>query len=105
MAETGSEPGDEGERAMPRVVRTDSVLGGDPRVEGHRVGVYQVYQQYVETGDSPEAVAASYDLTVAEVHAALAYAFDNSEEMRSIEARDERIAESTASTRLTPDDA
>ena len=101
MAGTGSETGDTG--TMPRIVHTDGVLGGDPRIEGHRVGVYQVYQHYVEAGDAPEEIAASYDLSVAEVHAALAYAFDNPEEMRAIETREE-VAESSRSTRLTPDD-
>jgi uncharacterized protein (DUF433 family) len=78
---------------MPQIVTTEDVLGGDPRIENHRIGVYHVYQRYVEGDDSPEEIATSYDLSVAEVHAALAYAFSNPEEMREIEARNRALYE------------
>ena len=45
MAGTGFKSGPDS--AMPQIVKTDDVLGGDPRIEDHRIGVYQVYQQYV----------------------------------------------------------
>jgi uncharacterized protein (DUF433 family) len=88
---------------MPEIVSTDDVLGGDPRIEGHRIGVYHVYQRYVEGDESPEAIATSYDISVAEVHAALAYAFNNTDEMRAVEARNEARAQETAN-RVVPDD-
>lgn len=102
MAETGTPTGGDG--TMPRIVQTDDVLGGDPRIEGHRIGVYHVYQQYVSEDETPEAIAESYDISVAEVHAALAYAFHNPEQIREIEARKQRIAEETRENRLTPND-
>lgn len=86
--------------ATPRIVRTPDVLGGDPRIEGHRIGVYHVYRRHVEGGETPDALAADYDLSLAEVHAALAYAFANDDEMRSIAARDRDRREST--TRVVP---
>lgn len=76
---------------MPQIVTTEEVLGGDPRIENHRIGVYHVYQRYVEGSDTPEEIATSYDLSVAEVHAALAYAFSNPDEMREIEARNRAL--------------
>ena len=60
-------------------MRTDTVLGGDPR-EAHRIGVHHVYQRYVTGGETPEEIAAGDDISVAEVHAALAYAFENADE-------------------------
>lgn len=57
---------------MPRIVKTEDVLGGDPRIEGRRIGVYHVYQQYVEGSETPGEIAAKYDVSVADVHAALA---------------------------------
>lgn len=89
---------------MPRIVRTPDVLGGDPRIEGHRIGVYHVYRRYVEGDETPEAIASSYDISVADVHAALAYAFDNPDEMRDIETRDRESYEEEASNRLVPDE-
>lgn len=85
MAGTDFESGTNG--TMPQIVTTEDVLGGDPRIENHRIGVYHVYQRYVEGTDTPEEIAASYGISVAEVHAALAYAFSNPDEMREIEAR------------------
>lgn len=101
MAGTDSTAGGEG--SMPQIVTTDGVLGGDPRIEGHRIGVYHVYQRYVEGDESPEAIASSYDISVADVHAALAYAFNNPEKMRAIEERNQARYED-APARITPDD-
>jgi uncharacterized protein (DUF433 family) len=102
MAGTGFTSGADG--TMPQIVRTDDVLGGDPRIEDHRIGVYHVYQRYVEGDETPEAIATSYDISVAEVHAALAYAFSDPEEMREIEARNQVRYEESAGNRVVPDD-
>ena len=64
MAGTGFTSGSDG--TMPQIVKTDDILGGDPRIEDHRIGVYQVYRQYVESDQTPEAIATSYDISVAE---------------------------------------
>ncbi|MFC6764376.1 DUF433 domain-containing protein [Natrinema soli] len=70
---------------MKAIVRDEEVLGGDPRLEGTRIGVIHVYRQY-EGGEAPEQIASNYEgVTVADVHTALAYAFDNPEELREIE--------------------
>jgi uncharacterized protein (DUF433 family) len=92
------------EGAMPRIVKTEGVLGGEPRLEGHRIGVYHLYQRYVEGDESPETIAASFDLTVGEVHAALAYAFSNPDEMDAIEARNRMRYEEAKEVRIGPDD-
>lgn len=102
MAGTGFTSGTDG--TMPQIVRTDDILGGDPRIEDHRIGVHHVYQRYVEGDETPEAIATSYDISVAEVHAALAYAFSNPEEIREIEARNQARYEEDAGNRVTPDD-
>lgn len=102
MAGTEFESGPEG--SMPQIVTTEDVLGGDPRIDGHRIGVYHVYQRYVEGGETPEEIATSYDISVAEVHAALAYAFSNPEEMRAIEERKQALSEDV-SNRVVPDES
>ncbi|MFC7154672.1 DUF433 domain-containing protein [Halomarina halobia] len=101
MAGAGFRSGSSGR--MPRIVNTEGVLGGDPRIENHRIGVYHVYQRYVEGGETPEAIATGYDISIAEVHAALAYAFSNPDEMRDIEARNRKRRQRSASNRVTPD--
>ena len=102
MAETGSTSDADG--TVPQIVKTPDVLGGDPRIEGHRIGVYHVYQRYVEGDDTPEEIATAYEISVAEVHTALAYAFSNSEEMREIEARNQSLYEEATANRVVPDD-
>lgn len=102
MADTGFESEEGG--TMPRIVRTEGVLGGDPRIEGRRIGVFHVYQRYVDGGEAPETIAESYEISVAAVHAALAYAFANPEEMRAIEARNREAFEAVPSNRVVPDD-
>lgn len=102
MAGTGFKAGTDD--SMPEIVTTEGVLGGDPRIEGTRIGVHHVYQRYVEAADSPESIASSLDISVADVHAALAYAFTNPEAMREIEARNQDLSRSPSSQRITPED-
>jgi uncharacterized protein (DUF433 family) len=78
---------------MRSIVTSDDVLGGDPRLDGTRIGVVHIYRRY-ESGETPEEIAASYDdISVAEVHNALAYAFDNPAELRTIEERNQETVE------------
>jgi uncharacterized protein (DUF433 family) len=75
------------------IVTDEEVLGGDPRLEDTRIGVVTLYRRY-EDGESPEAIAAGYDgVTVADIHAALAYAFDHPEEIRAVERRAQEAIE------------
>ena len=102
MAGTEFQTGPNG--TMPRIVTSEDVLGGDPRIENRRIGVYHVYQQYVEGNETPEAIATSYEIPVAEVHIALAYAFSNHEEIRDIAVRNQAQYEELSGDRVTPDD-
>ena len=99
MAGTDQRSSDSG--GVPRIVQTPDTLGGDPRIEGTRIGVAHVYQRYVEGDDTPEEIATGYDTSVAAVHAALAYAFANPEEMEAIRAAERQTREDTET--LTPE--
>lgn len=68
---------------MTDIVRTDDVLGGEPRIEGTRVGVLDVYELVV-SGGSVADVADQLDRSLAEVYTALAYYHDHPEEMRQL---------------------
>jgi uncharacterized protein (DUF433 family) len=87
MSKTGSNTDRELDGTMPRIVQTDGVLGGDPRIEGRRIGVIDVFEQYTHAERPPEDIARVYDLSVAEVHAALAYALENRERMEAMSER------------------
>lgn len=78
---------------MRDVVRTDDVLGGDPRIDGTRVGVVHVRERF-DAGDDPAQIAADYGLDLADVYHALACYYDNPDEMNAIERRREQFIDS-----------
>ena len=78
---------------MRDIVSDEAILGGTPRLDGTRIGVVHVYRQYQE-GASPEAIASNYDdVTVADVHNALAFVFDNPALLRDQQAAEEEAIE------------
>jgi len=70
-----------------RIVSTPDVLGGDPRIDGTRIGVYHVHELVEGRGLDPGTVADRYDLDVADVYRALAYYHEHPGEMADIEQR------------------
>ena len=64
------------------------MLGGRPRISGRRVSVEQIVVWHEWLGRSADEIATEYDLTLADVYAALAYYYDQQAEM------DERIQDS-----------
>ena len=88
---------------MTTIVHTDDVLGGKPRLEGRRISVLQIADMVLEADCTPEFVADQLDISLSEVHTALAYYYDNPEEMDSIRERNERLEDELADQALTPD--
>jgi uncharacterized protein (DUF433 family) len=81
MEPTASEPRTE-TLAMPRIVRTPGTCGGRSRIEGHRIKVEQIAICHERMGMSPdEIVSAHPTISLAQVHAALAYYFDHKDEI------------------------
>ncbi len=64
---------------------TPGVVGGKPRIAGHRITVANIAIWHERFGKSADEIAAEYDLDLADIYAALAYYFDHREEIdRSI---------------------
>ncbi|MDZ7730788.1 MAG: DUF433 domain-containing protein [Natrialbaceae archaeon] len=76
---------------MADIVTTDDTLGGAPRIEGRRIGVHHIARRIIDAGESPERVAADYDLDIADVYRALVYYYDHSEEMRRVQAERQSV--------------
>lgn len=76
---------------MAEIVSTDDTLGGAPRIEGRRIGVHHIAKRVLDAGESPEQVAADYDLDIADVYRALVYYYDHAEEMRHIQAERQSV--------------
>ncbi len=65
---------------------TPGVAGGKPRIAGHRITVQNIVVCHQWLGQSADEIAYEYDLTLADVYAALAYYFDHRTEIdQSIE--------------------
>lgn len=66
------------------MVEIEDILGGEPRIAGHRISVLQVAELVVDADRSPEYVADQLDLSLAEVYATLAYCYDHPERMEAV---------------------
>ncbi len=72
-----------------QIVRTPGVVGGKPRIAGRRIAVQHVAIWSERLGMTPDEIASEYDLTLAEIDAALTYYFDHRSEIDQTIAEDE----------------
>ena len=56
---------------------TPGIAGGKPRIAGHRITVENIVIWHERMGKSADEIATEYDLTLADIYAALAYYFDH----------------------------
>jgi uncharacterized protein (DUF433 family) len=61
-------------------VSTPGICGGRPRIDGHRIQVEDIAILHERMGMSPAEIVSEYpSITLADVHAALAYYYENGE--------------------------
>jgi len=66
-----------------RIVRSPDVCGGKACIAGHRVRVLDVVSWHEHQGMTPDEIVSHVpSITLADVHAALAYYFDHIEEIQ-----------------------
>ena len=76
------------------------VCGGKPRIRGRRITVLNIAIWHDRLGMSADEIASEFDLTLADVYAALAYYFDHQSEIDRAIGEDERFVEELR--RVTP---
>lgn len=81
------------------IVITPDTCGGKPRIAGHRIPVQNIAICRERMGLSPEEIVEAHPtISLADVHAALAYFYDHREEiLESIRQEDELAAQIEAS--------
>jgi uncharacterized protein (DUF433 family) len=84
------------------ITRDEDVLGGEPRIEGTRVGVRHVVARVVESGQSPAYVADQLDVSLSEVYEVLSYYYAHVEEIRDLERENEEAFERVRESALKP---
>jgi len=77
------------DRLAAHIEATAGVAGGRPRVAGRRITVQNIAIWHERLGLAPDEIASEHDLSLADVHAALAYYFDHREEIDRAIAEDE----------------
>jgi uncharacterized protein (DUF433 family) len=76
------------------IVRTPGICGGKPRIDGHRVNVEHIAICHERMGMSPDEIVNSHPtITLARVHAALAYYLEHKDEIDLDIEKGERFAE------------
>jgi uncharacterized protein (DUF433 family) len=77
---------------VQHIMATPGLRGGKPHIAGTRITVSDVAFFHLKWGMSVAEIAAEYNLSLASVHAALAYYFDNRAEIDRRTAEDEAYA-------------
>jgi len=62
---------------LPGIVSDPSIRSGRPIISGTRLEVADVAARHTFHGHSADAIASAFDVTLAQVHAALAYYFEH----------------------------
>jgi uncharacterized protein (DUF433 family) len=84
------------------IIRDEDVLGGEPRIDGTRIGVRHVAARVIEGGQSPATVADQFDVSLATVYEALSYYYEHVAEMREYEQANEAAFDEVRKTSLKP---
>lgn len=74
-----------------RIVETPGIAGGRPRINGHRIRVQDVAVWHEQMGMTSDEIATAYELTLGEIHTALAYYYDHIESIRRDIERDKKF--------------
>lgn len=83
---TSAEPGPSKEH----IAITPGTLGGKPRIAGHRMSVEHIAIMHEDQGMTPAQIVDDLPtITLADVHAALAYYYDHQEAIRQRQAEGE----------------
>jgi uncharacterized protein (DUF433 family) len=71
------------EVAPGRIVSNPDFLGGRPRIADTRIGVHHIVVWHEQLGMSPDDIASEYELSLGDVHAALAYYYSHQSEINA----------------------
>ncbi|MFC7028615.1 DUF433 domain-containing protein [Halomicroarcula sp. GCM10025324] len=84
------------------IAHDDDVLGGEPRIDGTRIGVRHVAARVIDNGQSPAHVADQLDVSLADVYESLSYYYAHIDEMQEFEAENEAAFERVQDSSLKP---
>lgn len=80
-------------QSISHIVSTPNLLNGRPRIDGHRISVSDVVNLHVRLNAPIAEIAEDYSLSLAQIHAALAYYYDHRTEIDADLDEEYRLAE------------
>jgi uncharacterized protein (DUF433 family) len=83
------------------IVSNSDIMDGEPVIEDTRVRVMTLYRASEENNLDPATVAEKYEVSIADVHRAIAYYYDNLEQMADQERRRQELREQALDSRAT----
>ena len=84
------------------ITRDEEIIGGEPRIDGTRIGVRHVAGRVIERGQSPAHVADQLDVSLSAVYEALSYYYEHIEELREFERKNENAFDRVRESSLKP---
>jgi uncharacterized protein (DUF433 family) len=84
------------------ITHDDEILGGEARINGTRIGVRHVSTMILDGGRSPAYVADQLGVPIARVYEAMAYYYDNMDEIRDYNREQDEIRQHLREEFLTP---
>ena len=84
------------------ITRDAAVLGGEPRIDGTRIGVRHIAARAIDGDQSPASVADQFNTSLSTVYEALSYYYEHIEDMQAYERANEAAFEDVRATSLKP---
>jgi uncharacterized protein (DUF433 family) len=84
------------------ITQDKDILGGEPRIDGTRIGVRHIAARVIDSGQSPALVADQLDVSLANVYEALSYYYAHIDEMRELDQENEAAFEQVRESSLKP---
>lgn len=78
---------------IQHIEQTSNVAHGAPRISGTRIRVQDIVNWHLRVGWSIEQIVGEFELSPAQIHAALAYYYDHQAEIDGALDQDEAISE------------
>lgn len=75
-----------------KIVR-DETMSGAAKLDGTRIRIMDIVEKYVILDYSPEDIAKAFGISLAEVHEALSYYYEHTEEIRNDIKKHEELVE------------
>ncbi|MBX0296644.1 DUF433 domain-containing protein [Haloarcula nitratireducens] len=84
------------------ITHDEDNLGGEPRIDGTRIGVRHVAARVINSGQSPAHVADQLDIALADVYESLSYYYAHIDELRDLEAANDAAFNRVQESSLKP---